>query len=130
MQRAVDDLDQQHSLSTVLVKRLCSSVDQARAALAAAREAAAAAPANAAAQQQPDEEALQLAAMESLRQGAWSYSEVLREHLLTLRYLSLHSNSYFDGRLAERLWDTLMVDPPCREDALPATQVRVEITRH
>ncbi|WIA22029.1 hypothetical protein OEZ85_004379 [Tetradesmus obliquus] len=122
MQRAVDDLDQQHSLSTVLVKRLCSSVDQARAALAAAREAAAAAPANAAAQQQPDEEALQLAAMESLRQGAWSYSEVLREHLLTLRYLSLHSNSYFDGRLAERLWDTLMVDPPCREDALPATQ--------
>jgi hypothetical protein len=127
MQRAVEDLERDHSFSATLVNRLCSRVEKARQALAAARAEAAAAAAGAAAAAkaapQP-EEALQLAAMESLRDGCWSYSDVLRELLQTLRIFSLHSNTYFDGRLAEQLWDTLMVNPPCREDTLQATQVR------
>jgi hypothetical protein len=124
MQRAVEDLEQDHSFSTNIVNRLCKRVEKARAAIAAARaEAAAAADAAGGAAQPLSEEALQQAAMESLREGCWSYSDVLREYMMTLRYLSLHSNTYFDGRLAERLWDTLMVNPPCREDTLPATQV-------
>ncbi|KAF6260179.1 hypothetical protein COO60DRAFT_1700419 [Scenedesmus sp. NREL 46B-D3] len=124
MQRAVEDLEERHALSTALVDRLCRRVEQARQALAAARtEAAAAAPAAAGAAVLPlSEEVLQQAAMESLREGCWSYPDVLREYLQTLRQVALHSNSYFDGRLAERLWDTLMVDPPCKEDTLPATQ--------
>jgi hypothetical protein len=122
MQRAVEDLEQHHSLSTVLVNRLCKRVDQARAAVAAARTQAAAA----GAVQPSSNEGLQQAAVEPLWEGCWSYSDVLREYLLTLRYLSLHSNTYFDGQLAERLWDTLMVDPPCREDQLHATQVRMD----
>jgi hypothetical protein len=128
MQRAVEDLEQDHSFSSTLVNRLCSRVDNARQVLAAARaEAAAATEPGAATAPQLSEEALQQAAMESLREGCWSYSDVLRELLQTLRVFSLHSSTYFDGRLAERLWDTLMVNPPCREDTLQATQVRGEL---
>jgi hypothetical protein len=129
MQRAVEDLEQDHSFSTTLVNRLCSRVEKARQALAAARAEAAAAAEPGAAALPVSEDALQQAAMDSLREGCWNYSDVLRELLQTLRTFSLHSNTYFDGRLAERLWDTLMVNPPCREDTLQATQVR-ERTEH
>lgn len=67
--------------------------------------------------------AVRQAALDVLSEGGWSYMDIVKEYMTTLRVYAVNATVYFEGKLAERLWDTLMVKPPNKEDMLPATQV-------
>jgi hypothetical protein len=104
-------LDKSVQVFQLLTTTVCDRVEAARAAVAAAQPLSRAAAA--------------AAAMSQLGQGVWSYAAVVCEVVLTLKDLCLASEDFMDNGIALQLWDALMVDPPCGEDQLAATQVRV-----
>lgn len=116
-------------LMTMLVGSLCNKVAAARKAVATAKSEQLDNTKTAlTAGRDPDDEAAAAAVTEAaiatLADGSWSYIEVLREILLTLRVFASAASTYFEGKLAEKLWHALMVNPPYHEDQLGATQVR------
>lgn len=125
--RAVDDLINKHGVVQHLVDTVCARVSAVRDKIAATAATAAAGDGDAGGPDGgPDATAaaIRAAAVAELDDGAWSYADVIKEMMLSLRMLANWSTSYFPDGLAERLWDTLMVDAPCGEDQLQTTQVR------
>lgn len=117
-----DDLESKHRVVTSLVHSLCSRVSELRQKIAAAT-AAAAAGGNDAAAGSADAAAIKAAALAEMQEGSWGHSAIVKETLTMLRILASNSSSYFPEELPAQLWDALMLDPPNREDHLPATLV-------
>ena len=115
-ERAVEDLDKSLGATTHLVETLCKHVallhEKVEAATTAAAQAAAGSP------KSVDMPAVKAAAVAEMQEGSWSYFDILKEILSTIKFLATNATGYFDEALAEQLWDTLMVNAPCGEDQL------------
>eukprot|EP00775_Hariotina_reticulata_P001572 gene1572-1911_t len=134
-ERAVDKLDGELSFHTKLVDAICRLVDNAHQAVDNAMvdislQRQAADDANPLQAVDPSQQQavkdIRAAAIEQAvaiaGEGPWSYYDVLREHMLTLKTFAGASGNYFLLELAEQLWDKLLANPACAEDQQSAVQ--------
>lgn len=117
---ALEDLDKALGVTQHLADTVCSRVAALQEKLDAA---VAAAGGNEQDVSAADLAAIKLAAMAELEEGSWSYADILKELLATLKFLASIASGYFDEALAQQLWDMLMVNARCGEDQYSATQV-------
>jgi hypothetical protein len=135
-ERAVERLDAEMTFNSKLVEAICKLVDDShRAVDNAVMDNTMQQQAAAAANQLPAEDPSQHLAAQDIRaaaveqavsvagEGSWSYYDVLREHMLTLKTFAVASANYFPLELAEQLWDKLLANPACAEDQQAAVQV-------
>jgi hypothetical protein len=126
-QKAVDDLETKHGAMTYLVKTVCDrmadrynefdQVSELRKEVATGTKAAAA-PSDSSSDSDPA--SIRAAAMAQLREGAWSYAEIVDAYLVLLKDMATYATSYFAEALAGELWDAIMIKPPCWDHLEPA----------
>lgn len=119
---AIDVLQKKQNVLNHLVETVCNLVSQLRQKIAAGTQAAAC-ESSSSGGAATDAATIQAEALAELRQGSWTYTEILREYILTLKLLASFEIEYFPEDLAGQLWDALMNAPT--KDHMTAALVRL-----
>lgn len=118
---AIDVLQKKQNVLNHLVETVCNLVSQLRQKIAAGTQAAAC-ESSSSGGAATDAATIQAEALAELGQGSWTYTEILREYILTLKLLASFEIEYFPEDLAGQLWDALMNAPT--KDHMTAALVR------
>lgn len=125
--KCVDQLDTLHKVNTRLVAAVSALVGELRTKVAAAITAAAGGSSSDGSAGggggATDAASITAAAMAELGEGSWTYGDIMREYIFTLKLMASYCSDYFPEGLASQLWDALMVDAPTW-DHLGAAVVR------